>query len=156
MSNSLVNRVLATDNGAAALALRIPVGIIFVAHGAQKLFGWFGGYGFSGTMHFFTEVKKLPYPVALLVIIIEFAGPFFLLVGAATRFWALLLIADMAGIIVSSHTQFGFFMNWFGNQQGEGYEYHLLFITVSLVLLISGGGKISVDRWFTKNKSITP
>lgn len=146
---------LSTSSSYSALIARVAAAIILFPHGAQKALGWFGGYGFSGTMHFFTEVKKLPYPVALLVIIIEFAGPFFLLAGAATRFWALLLIADMAGIILSSHTQFGFFMNWFGNQQGEGYEYHLLFITVSLVLLISGGGKISVDRWFTKNKSIT-
>ena len=141
---------LSTSSSYSALIARVAAAIILFPHGAQKALGWFGGYGFSGTMHFFTEVKKLPYPVALLVIIIEFAGPFFLLAGAATRFWALLLIADMAGIILSSHTQFGFFMNWFGNQQGEGYEYHLLIIGMCTALIITGSDKYSIDGLISK------
>lgn len=127
------------------LPLRWTAALILFPHGAQKMLGWFGGYGFTGTMHYFTEVKNIPYPFALLVIFIEFFGPLFLLLGWGTRLVAFGIIANMTGIILSSHLQYGFFMNWFGTQQGEGFEYHLLFIGLVLPLLIAGGGKYSLD-----------
>jgi putative oxidoreductase len=144
MKNFLFNT---QPSSASLLAARITMAAILFPHGAQKLLGWFGGYGFTGTMNFFTDVKHIPYPIALLVIIIEFFGSFALLLGAGTRLVALAIIADMTGIIFSSHTEYGFFINWFGNQQGEGFEYHLLFIGLAVVLLISGGGKYSADTW---------
>lgn len=127
------------------LSVRLTAAFILFPHGAQKMLGWFAGYGFTGTMNYFTEVKHIPYPVSLLVIFIEFFGPLFLVLGLGTRLVALAIIADMTGIILSSHTQYGFFMNWFGTQQGEGFEYHLLFIGLMLPLLVAGGGKYSLD-----------
>ncbi|MBN8675385.1 MAG: DoxX family protein [Chitinophagales bacterium] len=148
--------ILQTDSrNMAALAARITLAFILFPHGAQKMLGWFGGYGFDGTMNFFTGVKNIPYLTGLLVILIEFTGPFGLLAGFATRIWALAIIADMAGIIFSSHTQYGFFMNWFGNQAGEGYEYHLLVTGLALTLILSGSGKFSIDSLLTNKKQVS-
>ncbi len=135
----------------APLIARTTLAVILFPHGAQKMLGWYGGYGFTGTMNFFTDVMHIPYVIGLLVIIIEFAGAFGLLAGAGTRLWALSVIGNMTGIIFSSHIQNGFFMNWFGNQAGEGYEYHLLVIGLALTLLITGGGRFSVDGRIIKN-----
>jgi len=147
------NLLLQTDkSNLAATVARIGLAILLFPHGAQKLLGWWGGYGFEGTMNFFTVVKHIPWFVGFMVIVTEFLGPFGLLSGTATRVWALLVIADMIGIIFSSHTQYGFFINWFGNQQGEGFEYHLMVITLALSLLLAGGGKLSVDSFLTKKK----
>lgn len=143
------------DGNTAATIARLTLAIILFPHGAQKMLGWFGGYGFEGTLDFFTDVKHIPRVVGLAVITIEFAGPFFLVFGAGSRIWSLLIIADMTGIIFSSHTQYGFFINWFGNQPGEGFEYHLLVIGLALSLVISGSGRLSVDGLFFK-KTIAP
>ncbi|MGB2723502.1 MAG: DoxX family protein [Nitrospira sp.] len=125
-------------------------GVIF-AHGAQKLLGWFGGNGFDGTMGFFTNVMHLPWIVAFLVIIGESIGSLALIAGLLTRFTAASFIVIMLGAIMTVHLPQGFFMNWFGQQQGEGFEFHLLVIAMSLVLLVVGGGKWSLDgviaRW---------
>jgi putative oxidoreductase len=128
------------------VAARLTLAIILFPHGAQKMLGWFGGYGFSGTMNYFTGAAHLPWIIGLLVIIIEFFAPLFLAAGLAARLWALLVIADMIGIIFKSHLSNGFFMNWFGTQQGEGYEYHLLVIGLAIVVLLGGAGKWSADR----------
>lgn len=135
-----------TDDGWAGLILRLTLGIVIFPHGAQKLLGWFGGFGFSGTMGFFTETLQLPWLVALLVIIGESFGSVALMLGVLTRFTAASYIVIMLGAITMSHLPYGFFMNWFGKQQGEGFEYHLLVIGISLALLATGAGKWSVDR----------
>lgn len=135
-----------TDDGWAGLILRLTLGIVIFPHGAQKLLGWFGGFGFSGTMGFFTETLQLPWLVALLVIIGESFGSVALMLGVLTRFTATSYIVIMLGAITMSHLPYGFFMNWFGKQQGEGFEYHLLVIGISLALLATGAGKWSVDR----------
>ena len=114
-------------------------------HGAQKLFGWFGGYGFDGTMGFFTQQMGLPWLVAFLVIIGESLGSAALVAGLLTRFTAASFIAIMIGAITLVHGPNGFFMNWFGQQQGEGFEYHLLVIAMSAALVIVGGGKWALD-----------
>jgi putative oxidoreductase len=150
------NLLLRTDKAnLAATIARLSLAILLFPHGAQKLLGWYGGYGFEGTMNFFTTVKHIPWFVGLMVIVTEFLGPFGLLAGAGTRLWSLLVIADMTGIILSSHTQYGFFVNWFGNQQGEGFEYHLVVIGLALTVLVSGGGKLSVDSLLTRKKMIS-
>ncbi len=127
------------------LLLRLTAAIVLFPHGAQKMLGWFGGYGFSGTMAFFTDTLHLPWLIGFLVIVIEFVGPLFLLAGVATRLWAAFTAILMVGIIVTSHLDNGFFMNWFGNQKGEGYEFHLLMIGICLALVVNGGGRYSVD-----------
>jgi putative oxidoreductase len=135
-----------TDDEWAGLILRLTLGIVIFPHGAQKLLGWFGGFGFSGTMGFFTETLHLPWLVALLVIIGESFGSVALMLGLLTRFTAASYIVIMLGAITMTHLPYGFFMNWFGKQQGEGFEYHLLVIGSSLALLATGAGKWSVDR----------
>ena len=148
--NFIKSRVFETNNDWSGPIVRFTIGLILLPHGAQKMLGLFGGYGFIGTMNFLTDTKGLPWIIALLVIIIEFIGPFFLMVGLATRLWAISIIVHMIGIIFASHVEYGFFMNWFGNQQGEGYEYHLLIIALALVTLLNGSGKLSLDRLLTK------
>ena len=130
-----------TDDSWTGFVLRLTLGLVMFTHGAQKLLGWYGGFGFSGTMGFFTETMHLPWIVALLVIVGEFFGSLGLIAGFLTHFMVIML-----GAIITSHLQNGFFMNWFGKQQGEGYEYHLLVIGISLALLVTGAGKWSVDK----------
>lgn len=125
--------------------LRLVLGVVFFAHGAQKLLGWFGGYGFHGTMGFF-EHLGMPAPVAFLIICTEFFGGLGLIVGLLTRIAALGIGVEMIGAIFMVHLPNGFFMNWYGTQKGEGFEYHLLAIAIAAALLLRGAGKFSVDH----------
>jgi putative oxidoreductase len=135
-----------TDDSWTGLILRLTLGLVMFPHGVQKLLGWYGGSGFSGTMGFFTETMHLPWIIGFLVIIGEFFGSLGLLAGLLTRFTAASLSVIMLGAIVTTHLPYGFFMNWFGKQQGEGYEYHLLAIGIGLALMVTGGGRWSLDR----------
>lgn len=135
-----------TDDGWTGLILRLTLGLVMFPHGAQKLLGWFGGFGFDGTMGYFTQKMGVPWLIALLIIIGESFGSVALLAGFLTRFTAASLAVIMLGAIALVHLPNGFFMNWFGQQQGEGYEYHLLVIGIAAALLVTGGGKWSVDR----------
>ncbi|MCF6132785.1 DoxX family protein [Flavobacterium wongokense] len=130
--------------------LRIMLALALFPHGAQKMMGWYGGYGFEGTMGYFTETMKIPYIIALLVIIIEFIGPILLMLGVFTRTTSALIFALFMGIIFTSHATNGFFMNWFGTQTGEGYEYHLLILTISLAITIMGPGNLKLAKLYRK------
>lgn len=136
---------------ASALVARLALGIVLFPHGAQKLLGWFGGYGFTGTMGFLTGMAHLPWIIALLVILIEFFGALFLIFGFVTRIAAFSIIVNFIGVVVSSHLHNGFFMNW-GKQanQGEGLEYFILLFGLAIISLIAGGGKASIDAALTK------
>lgn len=140
------NKIFKTNDSYLGLILRATLAIVVFPHGAQKLFGWFGGYGFSGTMGFFTETVGLPWIIGFLVIILESIGAIALLAGFATRIVAFTYILLALGITFTSHIENGFFMNWFGNQTGEGYEYFILWIGIAIALTITGGGKYSVDK----------
>ncbi len=137
--------LLHTDDDFSLFIARIFLGIVILPHGLQKLLGMFGGAGFSGTVDFFVG-SGIPAAVAILIIIAESFGAVALLIGFLSRLAALGLAVIMLGAIFMVHLQHGFFMNWFGNQAGEGFEYHLLALGLSLVVLIKGGGKWSVDR----------
>lgn len=145
-----VETVVATDAGAAQAVARLALGGVMLPHGLQKTFGLFGGYGFEGTMGFLTGGVGLPWLVALLVVLIESAGALALIVGAFSRLAAAGITAVMIGAVLTSHAKVGFFMNWSGTQSGEGYEFHLLAIALAVVVLISGAGAASVDRWLTR------
>lgn len=149
-----MKRLLATNpTNFYALIARLAAGIVIFPHGAQKLLGWFGGYGFTGTMGFLTEGAGLPWIVAFLVIMIEFFGPLFLIFGFATRIAAIGVIANFLGVLFTSHIHNGFFMNWFKQaDKGEGYEYFILLFGLAIISLIAGGGKASVDALLAKNK----
>lgn len=147
-----MKKIFQTNENIAVTTLRIVLGIVLFPHGAQKLLGWFGGYGFEGTMGFLTGTADLPWILAFLVIIIEFFGSLALIFGFATRIVSVALISLFAGIVFTSHLQNGFFMNWSGQMQGEGFEYHLLVIGIALALLINGAGKWAVDRVLLNRK----
>ena len=130
---------------------RVMLGCVMFPHGAQILLGWFDGFGFTNTMTYFTQTAGLPWVVAFLIIMGESFGSLGLIFGFLTRLSAFGLICIMLGAIITVHIPNGFFMNWFGKQAGEGFEYHLLVIGISIPLLISGGGKYSVDSLVNKN-----
>ena len=146
---STLRKLMTTTNAWSPTALRVFLGGVMLPHGMQKLLGSFQGYGFEGTMGFFTESLGMPWILGFLVIMLEFFGSLLLIAGIATRLIAAAFIAVMLGAITKVAGEYGFFMNWFGNQAGEGYEYHLLMVGMALSLLISGGGRLSVDRKLT-------
>ncbi len=141
----MLKRLFDTKDNVSLLVARLALGIVFFPHGAQKLLGWFGGFGFSGTLDALTQ-GGMPWIVALLVILGESLGSISLILGFLSRFCAFGIGCIMLGAILIVHHQNGFFMNWQGNQKGEGFEYHLLALGLAFALMIGGGGKWSVDR----------
>jgi putative oxidoreductase len=142
----MIRRLYATDDSTATSILRLALGVIFFAHGAQKMLGWFGGFGFAGTMNFFTGMMHIPAPLAFLAIAAEFFGGMGLILGFLTRIAAFGIGVNMLVAIMTVHRGFGFFMNWTGTQKGEGFEFHLLVLAIVAFLMIRGAGAFSVDR----------
>lgn len=142
---NLLGRLLATDATIAPAILRTTLAVVMFPHGAQKALGWFGGYGWDGTMGFLTGQIGMPGVAAGLVILLEFLGPLLLLAGLFTRAVAMAFAGIMVGAIATVHAPFGFFMNWGGNQGGEGFEFHLLVIGAAAALALTGGGRWSLD-----------
>lgn len=142
----MIRKLLGTDDSAATALLRLALGVVFFAHGAQKMLGWFGGYGFTGTMGFFTETMHIPAAFAFLAILAEFFGGLGLILGFLTRIAAFGIAATMVVAVALVHSSVGFFMNWAGTQKGEGFEYHLLAIATATFLMARGAGAYSVDR----------
>jgi putative oxidoreductase len=145
----MFNKLIATSNDVSLTILRLVLGVIFFAHGAQKMLGWFGGYGFQGTIQFFSQLG-MPAAVTVLIMVTEMFGGVGLILGFLTRIPALGIAVEMVGAIFLVHLPNGFFMNWAGNQKGEGFEYHLLAIAVAATLLLRGAGAHSVDRALTR------
>ena len=142
----LLHSLIQTRCGIAPLVARLALGLVMFPHGAQKVLGWFGGYGFTGTMGFFTGTMHLPAVLAFLAIAAEFAGALGLIFGFLSRVAAFGIACNMIVAIVMVHGANGFFMNWFGKQAGEGFEYHLLALGLALVVMIAGAGSVSIDR----------
>lgn len=141
----MIGKLFKTSDDYTLTLLRLVLGVVFFAHGAQKVLGWWGGYGFTGTMGFFTGTMGIPAPLAFLAIMAEFLGGLGLIVGAVSRVAAFGIFSVMA-VALKVHLPFGFFMNWNGDQKGEGFEYHLLAAAIAAVLAIRGAGALSVDR----------
>jgi putative oxidoreductase len=142
----MLKKVFQTDNDYLLSIVRLVLGIVFFAHGAQKVLGWFGGYGFGPTMGFM-EHMGIPAPFAFLAIAAEFAGGLGLIVGLLSRVAAFGIGVEMMVAVAMVHGANGLFMNWAGNQKGEGYEYHLLALALLAVVLLRGAGALSLDRW---------
>jgi putative oxidoreductase len=138
-------KLISTENDIATAVLRIMLGVVFFPHGAQKVLGWFGGYGFAGTYDAFTNKMGVPGLFALLAFAAEFLGSIGLVFGFMTRLAAFGIFCVMAVAVKMLHWQHGFFMNWFGQQKGEGFEYHLLVMAIAAALMIRGAGAYSVD-----------
>jgi putative oxidoreductase len=141
----MFKKLISTSNDVALTILRLVLGVVFFAHGAQKLLGWFGGYGLTATVGAFTHMG-MPAPLVYLIIATEFFGGLGLILGFLTRIPALGIGCLMVGAIFLVHLPNGFFMNWANNQKGEGIEYHLMAIAMAAVLLLRGAGAFSVDR----------
>jgi len=146
-----IKSFFATDSKSLALFLvRLALGVVILPHGMQKALGMFGGYGIEGTLGFFGSMG-MPVVLGVLVILAEFVGPIGLILGLGTRFMAFAIAIQMTGaMILGGHIHNGFFMNWFGNQPGEGIEYFILVIGSALALVLGGGGKWSFDSLISK------
>lgn len=147
----MLPKLFQTQDAWSLLVLRVMLGIVIFAHGAQKVFGWFGGRGFEAAITGFTVNMHIPWIFALLAILAESLGPVGLFIGFLTRIAALGIFCEMIVAIWLVHWTFGFFINWWGKQKGEGFEYHLLVLAISFALLLAGGGKWSVDRAIAKH-----
>lgn len=155
MLKQATERLLATENSITPTILRLTLGGVMFAHGAQKALGWFGGHGYEATMGFLTGGAGLPWAIAFLVIAIEFAGAIALIVGFGGRLAALGIAVVMVGAVVTTHLDHGFFMNWFGAKSGQGFEYHLLAIGLATGVVVAGSGAYSIDRWILRDRAPT-
>lgn len=142
-----------TTTHTAGLILRLTLFLVLFPHGCQLLLGWFGGYGFAASMNYLTSAERLPWIVSFAVILLQFFGSLAILAGIWGRFFALAMTCLFIGMIVTTHWPHGFFMNWSGAQSGEGFEYHLLAIGMSVVVLVIGSGAWSIDALLTNKLS---
>jgi putative oxidoreductase len=138
-------QILATDSDWVPTLARIILGIIFLAHGSQKVFGWFGGPGLKKTLSTLTEFVGLPWIVAVAAIGTEFFGGLALILGLLARVSALGIAVSMLAAILMVHGKYGLFMNWFGDRKGHGIEYHLLAVALAIVIIANGAGAFSLD-----------
>ena len=142
----MLERLVKTERDYVVLVLRLALGVMMLPHGSQKLLGWFGGYGFHNTMQFFTQQMGIPAVFAILAILTEFFGGIGLITGLLGRVAALAVAVEMAVAVALVHIHVGFFMNWAGNQKGEGFEFHLLALAIGVAVVARGSGAWSLDR----------
>jgi len=141
-----MEQLLATSDSWAITLIRVTLGVIMFGHGAQKVLGWFGGYGLKGTTGYLTSIG-IPLPVAYLVCFTEFLGGIALVIGLLTRLAALGVALVMVGAAVKVHLPNGFFMNWaLTPGKGHGFETNLALLAMALACVIAGGGALSIDR----------
>ena len=152
----MIRRLISTRSDAAPLVARVVLALVMFPHGAQHALGWFGGYGFAGTHAWMTDTLGFPAPLAAIAILVELLAPVALLAGAGGRIAAVGLLGLMVGA-ASTHFEHGFFMNWFGTLPAgaEGFEYHLLAMALSAVIVVAGSGAWSVDAWITRRITVT-
>jgi putative oxidoreductase len=145
--------LLVTRRDVAPAIARLALGVAIFPHGAQKMLGWFGGPGFAGWMQFLHSTMHIPAPIAVLDPIAEFFGAIGLIVGLLSRVAAFGVACVMVVAVITVHTTNGFFMNWSGAQQGEGFEYHILALALALIVMIKGGGAWSIDSAITHHET---
>ena len=138
--------ILGTNDDWVITIVRVVLGVVFFAHGAQMALGWFGGAGLQSTVRTFRENLHIPAPLALLSVAVEFLGGLGLIVGLLSRVAAFGIAVVMSVALVVVHRKFGFFMNWFGEKQGHGIEYHVLVLALALTVMSKGAGAVSLDQ----------
>jgi len=148
----MLRKLLHTNNDAVLAIVRLVLGVVFFAHGAQKMLGWFGGYGYGATLGFF-EHNGIPAVFAFLAIAAEFFGGIGLLLGLLSRVAAFGITCNMLVAIATVHHRFGLFMNWTGQQKGEGFEFHLLALAITFLIMVRGAGALSLDRLLSRSLS---
>jgi putative oxidoreductase len=146
LGDNMLLQILATDSSWVPTLARIILGVIFFAHGSQKIFGWFGGHGLKQTLRSMKDFVGLPSVLALAAVAAEFVGGVALIVGFLGRISALGIAVNMLAAIFMVHGKYGLFMNWFGDRKGHGIEYHLLAIALAIVIIAEGSGEFSLDR----------
>jgi putative oxidoreductase len=146
----MLNKLMHTNPDATPAILRLTLGAVFFVHGAQKMLGWWGGRGFSATMSGF-EHSGIPAVFAFLAIVAEFFGAIGLILGLLGRVAAFGLACVMVVAIAKVHAVNGLFMNWGGQQKGEGFEYHVLVLAITVAIMIAGSGAWSVDRVLSRS-----
>ena len=143
----MFNSLLGTNGDWAIAIARIALGVVFFAHGAQKMLGWFGGTGLRTTVRIFRENLHIPTPLAVLAVAAEFLGGLGLIVGLFSRVAALGIAVVMCVALFAVHRKFGFFMDWYGDKRGHhGIEYHILVLALALVVIFKGAGALSLDQ----------
>jgi putative oxidoreductase len=145
-NSTMLERLIRTEEDGTLALLRVVLGVVFLAHGAQKVLGWFGGAGLQGTIEFFAQQLHIPAPLAVVAIAAEFLGGLALVLGLFGRLAAAAIAVEMVVAVALAHLPNGFFMNWFGNQRGEGFEYHLLVLAMAGTLIARGSGAWSLDH----------
>ncbi len=150
--SGILHKALATDRSSALFVLRLALGLVILPHGLQKAFGWFGGYGFQPTLGFFATMG-IPAFLGVLVILTETLGSLALIAGIGTRLAAFATGSTMVVAALMVHRANGFFMNWAGNQKGEGFEFHILATAIAAALVIGGAGRWSADRALASNEN---
>jgi putative oxidoreductase len=148
IGHRLVAGALSTSASPTNTLLRIALGVVVFPHGAQKLLGWYGGWGYDATMSWFASIG-VPALLGILAIAADFAGALALIAGIGTRIAAFGIAVNMLVATALVHFQNGFFMNWSGTQKGEGYEFHILAFAMAIALVIGGAGRLSIDRALT-------
>lgn len=148
----MLDRLIRTDDDLKMFVIRVTLGLVVLPHGLQKLFGWFGGSGPEETIKMFGQGWGIPAAVTVLVILGESLGALALVLGFLGRFMAASIAIIMVGAVALVHGRWGFFMNWYGQPRGEGFEYHLLAFGMVAAILIGGSGRWSVDRMLTKRR----
>ena len=150
-----MNRIFKTNSDITMTILRVTLGIVLLAHGLQKAFGWFGGFGWTNTINYFISVD-VPAWLGAVVITIETLGAILLIAGFAGRLNAALMIPVIIGAYIIDHSANGFYMNWLGTQKGEGFEFDLLFVAIAIAIVIKGSGRFSVDRLIVRTTPVRP
>jgi putative oxidoreductase len=142
----MLSDLFSTDPDWTQTIIRLILGVVFFAHGAQKVLGWFGGPGLKSTITMMREHLGLPAPIAFLAVSAEFLGGLGLIVGLLSRVAAAGIAFVMFAAIFMVHGRYGLFLNWLGDRKGHGYEYHLLAIALAAVIIARGSGAVSLDR----------
>jgi len=150
----MLKKILSTQNQITPVLLRLALGLVIFPHGAQKLLGWFGGAGPAATLGFLSGSLGIPPFLGALVIVTEFFGSLALILGAFSRLAALGIGTILVTAAAMAHAPNGFFMNWYGNQAGEGFEYHILGAALAFALVIMGSGTLSVDRLLVRRRAL--
>ncbi|MEO8910932.1 MAG: DoxX family protein [Gemmatimonadaceae bacterium] len=149
----MLRNILRTNDDRVMAFLRIALGVVVLPHGAQKVFGWWGGFGFPGTLGFLTQQMNIPAVLALLVFAAEFLGALGLIIGFLSRIAAFGIAVDFTVALFLVHLPNGFFMNWSGQQKGEGIEFFILAISIAIGVMIRGSGALSIDRALSRNSA---
>ena len=142
----MLTRIIGTNDDWVVTIVRVVLGVVFFAHGAQMAWGWFGGAGLQSTVRTFREGLHIPAPLALLSVAAQFLGGLGLIFGLLSRVAAFGIAVVMSVALLVVHRKFGFFMNWFGEKQGHGIEYHVLVLALALTVMIKGAGAMSLDQ----------